>query len=188
MRHIEEIKRLYVEDERVFSIGYSGGKDSSVVLNEVLLALLRLKKEGYSLQKPVYVLFSDTGLEMEPVIQSVHASLERLEKFAKREGLPIEVLRIRPKVRESFWSLLIGKGYVLPRSDSRWCTDRLKIKPSLRAIQNILKRHRGFIAFIGVRKDESPQRAKRIEEKKSKEGIVAKGDYPNSLVVMPIKE
>ena len=184
---IKEIKKLYTKDARPFAIGYSGGKDSSAVVNLVFEALLELKEEGAELNKAVYVIFSDTLLEMDPVIEYIHETLRKMETFSAIHGLPVKVLRAMPEVKESFWSLLIGKGYTLPRRDYRWCTDRMKIKPSNRIINKLLGDHGGFISFVGVRKDESPDRAARIE-KREHEGITGEHEYPNCLMAMPIKD
>ena len=63
----EEIRRLYQWDQVPWVIGYSGGKDSSAVLQLVWLALKELSVEKRS--KPVHVISTDTLVE-QPVVSA----------------------------------------------------------------------------------------------------------------------
>src|SRR5258708_25738979 len=60
---------------------------------------------------------------------------------------------------DSFWVNLIGKGYPAPRHKFRWCTERLKIKPSNRYIMSVVKSSGEAILVLGTRKAESSSRA-----------------------------
>ena len=68
----EEIRRLYLWDEVPWVIGYSGGKDSSAVLQLVWLALKELPVERRS--KPIHVISTDTLVEQPVVAAWVDAS------------------------------------------------------------------------------------------------------------------
>ena len=58
---IEEIKYVYKSDERPWVIGYSGGKDSTTVVELVYKMLLSLPNEQR--KKNVYIVSSDTLIE-----------------------------------------------------------------------------------------------------------------------------
>lgn len=68
---IEELMDQYLEDDRYnrpWIIGFSGGKDSTVLLTLTWLALQRLKEQGKTLTRQVYVVNNDTLVE-NPVIE-----------------------------------------------------------------------------------------------------------------------
>jgi len=119
---VEEIQALYLADEVPWSIGYSGGKDSSAVVQLVWMALSGLKEE--QLHKPVYVMTTDTMVE-NPIISAwVERSLDMMGEQAKKQGLPILPNLLKPSVENTFWVNLVGRGYPAPRHKFRWCTDR----------------------------------------------------------------
>ena len=55
---IEEIKYVYMSDDRPWIIGYSGGKDSTTVVELVYEMLLSLNPDER--KKNVYIISSDT--------------------------------------------------------------------------------------------------------------------------------
>ncbi|HLT00344.1 MAG TPA: hypothetical protein VK005_02530, partial [Acholeplasma sp.] len=60
----EQIRTLYLdEDKYPWIVGYSGGKDSSLVTQLVFETLIELKKEGFKLDRDIYVVSSDTLVE-----------------------------------------------------------------------------------------------------------------------------
>ena len=64
---INEIEYVYLSDNRPWIIGYSGGKDSTVVVHLVYEMLKRLSPNKRN--KPVYVVSSDTLVE-NPIIKN----------------------------------------------------------------------------------------------------------------------
>jgi len=66
---------------------------------------------------------------------------------------------LRPKLEDSFWVNLIGRGYPAPRHKFHWCTERLRIAPSNAFITNIVSTSGGAILVLGTRKAESLRRA-----------------------------
>ena len=58
---------------------------------------------------------------------------------AREQGLPIEPHRLTPKISDTFWVNLIGRGYPAPRPKFRWCTERLKINPSNQFIRDVVR-------------------------------------------------
>lgn len=180
---ILDIKRIYETDPRPLVCGYSGGKDSSVIVDLVLKALMKSDINS----KPTYILFSDTKLEMKPFIEGVDTSFERLESFAKEHDLNLVIKRVEPKKTDTFSCLYFGAGYVLASSQYRWCTDRWKIKPQERAIKGLIKSHGGFISVTGQRRSESSDRAKRMEEYTIEGSLLKRHEYSLCNLYTPIE-
>ncbi|AJC56663.1 hypothetical protein GZL_04081 [Streptomyces sp. 769] len=184
----EEIRELYTADEVPWVIGYSGGKDSTAVLQLVWLALKALPVEQRT--KPVHVISTDTLVENPVVAAWVSQSLETMRKAAEEQGLPIEPHRLTPKVEDTFWVNLIGRGYPAPRPKFRWCTERMKIKPSNKFIRNVVRRHGEAILVLGIRKAESQARARAMakhEKGRVRDRLSPNGNLPNSLVYSPVE-
>ena len=105
---LDETARLYLEDDVPWVVGYSGGKDSTAVLQLVWLAISRIPAEQR--RKTVHVITTDTLVENPIVAAWVSRSLDVLGETAEAQGLPIEPHRLTPAVEDSFWVNLIGRG------------------------------------------------------------------------------
>ncbi|CAD5963945.1 DNA phosphorothioation system sulfurtransferase DndC [Planktothrix agardhii] len=195
----QEIQELYCLDDVPWIIGYSGGKDSSSVLQLIWYALVDLPPEKR--HKKVYVITTDTLVE-NPIISTwVKKSLDKMKDAAEKQGLPIEPHLLCPDIKETFWVNLIGKGYPSPRSKFRWCTDRLKITPSNRFVRSVVRLNGEVILVLGTRKAESSHRAASME--KHERGLVSEhlqqtvssvkslmyesSSLPNALIYSPIQ-
>jgi DNA sulfur modification protein DndC len=154
----EEIRELYQADDVPWIIGYSGGKDSTAVLQLTWLAIAELPAEQR--RKPIHVISTDTMVENPVVAAWVQRSLAALTAKSERSNMPMKPKLLHPRVEESFWVNLIGRGYPAPRPQFRWCTDRLKIKPSNRFIRQVVTDNGEAILLIGARKAESSARAR----------------------------
>lgn len=184
-----EIATLYEADDIPWVIGYSGGKDSTAVLQAVWLALQGLPVERRT--KPVYVISTDTLVENPVVSLWVSNSLKRMGEEAGRQTLPLTAHKLTPEPENSFWVNLIGRGYPAPRPKFRWCTERLKINPSTKFIQSVVQRHGEAILILGTRKAESVARAKvmrRFETQRIRERLSPNGNLPNSFVYTPLED
>src|SRR5258708_39721238 len=78
-----------------------------------------------------------------------------MREVAASAGLPITPHKLTPEIEDSFWVNLIGKGYPAPRLKFRWCTERLKIKPSNKFIREVVRSSGEAILVLGTRKAES---------------------------------
>jgi DNA sulfur modification protein DndC len=107
-----EIRRIYLNDSRPWVIGYSGGKDSSCILQLIWYALQELPKEQF--KKPVYIISSDTLVETPAVVNQLEQSLRRIQEAAKQQGLPIHVQKVVPEIKDTFWVNMIGRGIPAP--------------------------------------------------------------------------
>lgn len=185
----DEIRRLYTADGVPWVVGYSGGKDSTAVLQLVWGALVELPE--HQRQKPVYVISTDTLVENPVVAVWVSNSLDTMRTSAINERLPFDPRRLTPKVSDTFWVNLIGRGYPAPRPRFRWCTERLKINPSNDFIRGVVQEHGETILVLGTRKAESARRARNMEQheqRRTRERLSPNASLPNSLIYSPIED
>ena len=161
---IEEIEYVYKSDKRPWVIGYSGGKDSTTVVELVYKMLLKLPENERT--KNVYIVSSDTLIE-NPLIKIYLSKMnDMLGKAAIRDFVPIKSAMVTPPPSNSFWANVIGRGFPTPRMNGtfRWCTDRLKINPSADYIRRVIQEeNQEVVVLLGVRKAESIARKRRIE-------------------------
>lgn len=162
-RIVADIRDEYLFDGQAFPwiIGFSGGKDSTLVAHAVFAALLDISPSRQT--RPVHVVANDTLVESPLVVSHLHQSLQEIREAAKTLKLPVTVATTTPDQENTFWVLLIGKGYPSPNSQMRWCTDRLKIQPTSRYIREQVTTCGSAIILLGVRRDESETRKKRID-------------------------
>ena len=160
----EEVKEQYLEEDgnRPWIVAFSGGKDSTMLLQIVWYALQELPRE--LLTRPIYVICNNTLVENPRILEFVDRQLKAIAKASVDQGLPIVVDQTTPQLEDSFWVNLIGKGYPAPNSMFRWCTERLKIRPTTLYIQNKISEHGEAIILIGTRSDESSTRAASIKK------------------------
>ncbi len=188
------VKQLYLSDQIPWVIGYSGGKDSTAILQLIWCALLELKRDD-KCHKDVHVISTDTLVENPFVAMWVEKSLERMKEATEQQGLPIIPHRLTPAVKDRFWVNLIGKGYPAPRYKFRWCTDRLKISPSNTFINSLVNQRGEAILVLGTRKAESTTRSASMEyyenietNTRKADGLTANGSLDRVWVYTPIAE
>jgi DNA sulfur modification protein DndC len=182
---VAQTQRVYLSDLRPWVIGYSGGKDSSAVMTLVYFALLGLKPEER--HKPIFVVASDTLVETPIVVEHVNLSLEAIARGAKRSNLPITTHKVTPKVSQTFWSNLLGKGYPAPTRNFRWCTERMKIDPVSDFITDKVSQYDEVIVVLGSRTEESASRAQVIAKHKIDGTVLAKHTtLANAFIYTPI--
>ena len=187
---IEEIRYVYRSDKRPWVIGYSGGKDSTTVVELVYKMMLTLPKRERN--KNVYIVSSDTLIE-NPLIKTYLSKMNKmLGEAARNDDLPIISAMVTPSADNSFWANVIGRGFPTPRMNGtfRWCTDRLKINPSADYIRNVIKKEgEEVVVLLGVRKAESEARKKRIERREITNRLMNRHEtIQNAYVYNPIVE
>ena len=190
---IEELIDQYLEDDRYnrpWIIGFSGGKDSTVLLTLVWLALQKIREENAgTLKRQVYVVCNDTMVENPVIEEYVTTVLHTIQKAAKEQLLPISVITTTPPIEDTFWSCVIGKGYPVPNNAFRFCTEKMKIRPTSTFITNQVAADGEAIILIGTRLGESQQRAKSIKKHDIKGHRLSKHPLnPNTFTYAPIKE
>lgn len=157
-----QIQRVYLADSIPWIVGFSGGKDSTTVLQMLFYALSTLPKK--KLSKEIHVLCNDTLVENPAIAKYVDEQLEKIKTAGKAELFKhkpelFQVVKVRPKLEDTFWVNLIGKGYPSPNRWFRWCTEQMKINPTSHYILNTVNKNRQAIIFLGTRKAESANRA-----------------------------
>ncbi|MBK7625656.1 MAG: DNA phosphorothioation system sulfurtransferase DndC [Bacteroidales bacterium] len=178
--------------QRPWIIGFSGGKDSTVLLTLVWKALVRIKETfpfPFQLRRQIYVVCNDTMVENPIITEYVFDVLRYIERAAKEQDLPIFVKTTTPKLEDSFWVNVLGKGYPVPNSSFRFCTEKLKIKPTSKFILDQVDEMGEAIVLIGTRSSESASRAKSIKKHEIKGRRLTKHPLnPNTFTYAPIKE
>lgn len=184
LQTIQEIKQRYLKSRRTFVVAFSGGKDSTVVLQLVYDMLCSLPQEQ---RRPTFAVVANTLVEPPHIDAFLHNVIKSINTHAKENGIPFKVLEATPDKQDQFWFNLIGKGYPSPTRSFRWCTDRLKITPSKKIVGDIVKKYGSVLLCLGVRKSESTSRKKSIEKRTlGEEGYSQHNDFPNTLIYSPI--
>ena len=162
---IQEIVTVYRHDDRPWLVGYSGGKDSTLLVSLLFQAISRLHVQER--RKKVYVITSDTMVENPIVKNYMHDSSDKINRESEKLQLNIEAHIIYPETQQTFWSRVIGLGYPTPEPPGfRWCTERLKIKPMNTFVRERIKESGEVVILLGVRKAESVARLRSITAKK----------------------
>lgn len=179
------LHKMYLEDDRPWLVGFSGGKDStmlaSLVFDTILLVPIKQRK------KPVAVLCTDTRVEIPAIVEMIENALARMHKFSSQRHLNIEVHLLKPPPEQSFWVNIIGRGYPPPRRNFRWCTQRMKIDPVTMFVNQRLGHWGEAILHLGARREESSTRAQTMAGRKIRNGLCRHPDLPRVWVSNPIE-
>ena len=183
----EEIRRVYLADNRPWILGFSGGKDSTCMIQLIWNALSSLPPTH--LRKSIFVISSDTLVESPKIVQQITTTLDMMEKAAKKSSLPVSTNLVRPKTEDSFWVCLLGKGFPAPSNLFRWCTDRLKIRNADRFIKEKVSEYGEAIVVLGTRKDESGSRQQLMELYEIKGSLLSRhSKFPQTYVYTPVRD
>ena len=182
-----EIQQVYLGDSRPWILGFSGGKDSTCMIQVIWSALEKLPKSR--LTKKIYIISSDTLVESPKIVETVTDSLERMERAAKKSMLPVQTNLVRPKLSDTFWVCMIGKGYPAPSNTFRWCTDRLKIKSANSFIMDRVSEHGEVVMALGSRKAESSTRAQVMSNHEIKGSRLSHHNtLPQAFIYAPLRD
>lgn len=186
----QEILDQYLNDDnpRPWILGFSGGKDSTMLLQVVWLAIKKI--DPILRSRHIYVVCNDTLVENPKIAKFIHITLDHIQKAAAEQELPITVQQTTPRLENTFWVNLLGKGYPAPNNSLRWCTDRLKIDPTTQFIKSKISEVGEAIILLGTRSDESSSRARNINNSKIHidSERLRKHILPNAFVFAPIKD
>jgi len=183
----DNLRRLYCEDSRPWIIGYSGGKDSTMLASlafDVIgkIPLAERKKE-------VAVVCTDTRVEIPAIVEMVTGQLARMRAFSSKNNLNIEAHLLKPPASDSFWVNIIGRGYPPPNRTFRWCTQRMKIDPVSDFIKKRLGHWGEAIILLGARSSESSARAQTLAKREKRGlGLRKHDDLPRCWISAPIED
>ncbi|GIW59582.1 MAG: hypothetical protein KatS3mg087_0648 [Patescibacteria group bacterium] len=119
----QRIKGAIASNDLVFN--FSGGKDSHAIVG-LLLEMIADKELSEEEISRVSVFHADTTIEYPLLVGLTHKSLE----FFQQQGIKTVVASAPPE--ERFFAMLFGYGRPVPSKFVRWCTDNLKIRPSIK--------------------------------------------------------
>lgn len=144
LKTIENLERLYARNKK-WVITYSGGKDSTV------LVVLGLYMKTIHNDIKLSITYSDTLMEIPQMSAVAYDFLDSI-----KERFDAQVTIVKPAIQDRYWVRMLGRGYPPPGPRFRWCTPKIKIKPSR-------KLNRDDSLFItGMRLGESHQRDIRL--------------------------
>ena len=165
-------------------IGYSGGKDSTLVTHLVFEMLMSLPRSRRV--RNVHVVANDTLVESPLVVKHMRESLQAIQEAATAFDLPITTKITFPELQQTFWVNIIGRGYPVPNRSFRWCTDRMKIQPTSRYIKHYVNESGKVILLLGVRRTESIARRTMVERYDSGNRLHEHSDLVGCMVFRPI--
>lgn len=167
-------------------IGFSGGKDSSLVAHLVFEVLMSLPPQERKRQ--VHIVSNDTLVESPLVISHLAQVQAEIARAADAWNLPVTVVTTRPSSDDTFWVNLIGRGYPPPNRSFRWCTDRMKIQPTSKYILERVTEAGNAILLLGVRRSESATRAATVAKYDNGNRLHRHNELQNAWVFRPIVE
>jgi len=181
----DSLRQLYLEDERPWLVGFSGGKDSTMLASLIFDAVLSIPAEQR--KKPIAVLCTDTRVEIPAIAEMIEGTLDRMRKFSEQNGLNIDANLLKPLIEESFWVNIIGRGYPPPNRVFRWCTQRMKIDPVNALVKQRVGHWGEAILHLGARRAESSTRAQTMAARPTRNGLRRHPDLPRVWVSNPIE-
>ena len=179
------LRELYLGDARPWLVGFSGGKDSTMVASLIFELVISLDADQRT--KPIAFLCTDTRVEIPAIAEMVEGTLSRMQRHSQQNGLNIEVCLLKPPPEESFWVNVIGRGYPPPNRTFRWCTQRLKIDPVTKFVQQRLGHWSEAVLHLGARRAESASRAQTLQARETRNGLTRHPDLPRVWVCNPIE-
>ena len=107
----EEVRELYRADNVPWIIGYSGGKDSTAVVQIAWESISGLPVEER--HKEVHIISTDTRVENPIVSEWVERSHATMRQKADAFQMPFVPHGLKPDVSNSYWTNLMGRGFRL---------------------------------------------------------------------------
>jgi len=152
-------------------VAWSGGKDSSTVLNLVFEAALFLQAQNKPVSR-IIVTHADTYIENPAVELQSTIDVRAMRRWAEEHGLDLSIKVSKPNLNE-LWPVRVIGGRDLPVfsgvGSDRKCTVEFKIKPQERLVRQLvkdIKQDGGVpITVTGTRFAESASRAGRMNDR-----------------------
>lgn len=84
----ESLRNLYLDDPRPWLVGFSGGKDSTLVAALIFEVVTEIPENLRV--KPISLLCTDTRVEIPAVAEMVQGTLARMQRYARQSKLNID--------------------------------------------------------------------------------------------------
>jgi DNA sulfur modification protein DndC len=81
--------QLYIQDPRPWLVGFSGGKDSTMLASLIFDAILSIAREQR--KKSISVLCTDTRVEIPAIVEMVEGTLDKMHRCSEQHGLGVDV-------------------------------------------------------------------------------------------------
>lgn len=181
----DNLRTLYLADSRPWLVGFSGGKDSTMLASLIFETVLSIPEDQRT--KPISVLCTDTRVEIPAIVGMIESTLSQMDKFSKQHRLNIDVHLLKPPAKQSFWVNIIGRGYPPPNRTFRWCTQRMKIDPMTAFVKQRIGHWGEAILHLGARRAESTSRAQTMAGRRTQNGLHRHPDLPRVWISNPIE-
>jgi DNA sulfur modification protein DndC len=181
------VQDLYLADEKPWLVAFSGGKDSTAVLQLIWRALKELPRSKR--QKPLDVCYVDTGMEHPAYDQHLRGVLREIASAADAQRMPVGVRILEPELRHRFFVAVIGRGYAPPTHWFRWCTKGMRIRPMSKFIKSQLTASGAVVIVLGLRRAESHARAEVLKRYSAGQPFMGRyGNMSGALAFTPIED
>lgn len=167
-------------------IGFSGGKDSTLVAHLVFEMLVNMPVSQR--HRTVHFVSNNTLVESPLVINHVEECLEQISAASRSFCLPVKTTITQPQTDQTFWVNVIGRGYPSPNRTFRWCTSRMKISPTSDYIKSQVDESGRVVLLLGVRHSESNTRSRSIRKHETGSRLSPHSDLSNCLVFRPVAD
>ncbi len=153
-RSISQLKLAVQKGTTHWVVTYSGGKDSTLL---TVLACEIIRRNLPWKPKSIDIVYSDTLQEIPAMHNTALNFLSYIDLISREQGLPIHTHITHPEWHQTFWFLILGKGYPVPHRRFWWCTERLKINPVKKILKSLTEQDNTAV-LTGVRFGESDRR------------------------------
>ena len=185
----------------VWVVGFSGGKDSTLLLHLVTEYLCGAVERGDPVPRRVVVVYNDTLVELPPVHEWASAVLTSWHEFVKRRigSVEAEYVVTKPRIIDVFYWRVFARGYPAPNFKFRWCTELFKIQPAKRFFEEfrwLLPAGEKAALLVGSRDDESVARLRSNRSRalavscpvgRCFEAFLLRTDYPRVVKYAPLR-
>jgi DNA sulfur modification protein DndC len=170
---IGKLQQAFIAGKTKWVVTYSGGKDSTLL---AVLAVEIAQRRLWWSPKAVHVVYSDTLQEI-PQMHDVAMKFLAHIRELNHSGVPVTAHVVHPDWSQTFWVLVLGKGYPVPHRRFWWCTERLKVNP----VKKVLKElgEDDVAILTGVRFGESSRRDGKM--KRAAPYCIGQGECGQSL-------
>ena len=185
---IASIKQLFDHGHPVL-VAFSSGKDSSALMMLTFMAGIQAKQEGRNPR--VAVCHSNTGVENPLIAELARCEMRKIEAYAARQGLDVQVHVAQPELLDS-WGPRICGGRALPSYPglNADCSVAWKCEPSRKlrlAIFEELGDEKEVVVCTGTRRSESARRGARML-KRGDSSVTPVRNKDGELVLSPIAD